>query len=316
MSIDPSIPLRLGTRGSALARSQSRLVAGALEKAHPGLTVELVIIRTSGDRIRNRPLYDEGGKGLFTRELEQALLSDRIDFAVHSFKDMPVTTPLVDQTELIVAAVPARENPLDVFISTRAGSLKDLPPGARVGTSSTRRRSQVLAQRADLEVVPLRGNIDLRLKKLDSGEYDAILLAAAGLKRTGLFDESRMSEIDPSILLPAPGQGALALQCRRGDDRLRRLLAAADDPVTSECVMVERAVVAALEGDCHSPIAAWCVCEGESLSLRVAVGGRDGVPPILRAQGHSPRNTPQDLVASILKSLLDQGVQEHLGIGR
>src|SRR6185436_524048 len=200
--------LRLGTRGSVLARTQSQLIASELEKRHKGLAVELVIIKTTADGILDKPLSDIGGKGLFTKEIEQALLANEVDFAVHSFKDVPVTQPLVDQADLIVAAVPEREDPRDVLVTTDAKKLDDLPQGAVVGTSSARRKCQLLARRPDLKIEMLRGNIDTRLKKLHEGEYAAIILAAAGLRRTGSFNESEMVMLDPEEMLPAPGQGA------------------------------------------------------------------------------------------------------------
>lgn len=233
MSEAPGKPLRLGARGSLLSREQSKMVARQLEAAHPGLRVELVIISTSGDRIQDRPLHEFGGKGLFTKELELALLRGEIDFAVHSYKDVPVTMPLVDTAQLMIAAVPAREDPRDVLASPRAKSLADLPTGAKVGTSSLRRQAQVLATRPDLTVQPIRGNVDTRLRKLASGEYDAAILAYAGVKRAGLFDAATMTILTCSEMVPAAGQGALALQCRAGDDRVRSLLAAIDDAHTA-----------------------------------------------------------------------------------
>ena len=275
--------LRLGTRGSLLARAQSGMVARRLEERHPGLKVELVLFRTSGDQIADRPLHEFGGKGLFTKELEQALLAGSIDFAVHSFKDVPVTMPLVEQDELIIAAVPEREDARDALISAGGLTIAQLPQGARVGTGSLRRRCQLLSLRSDLRIEPVRGNIDTRLRKCFSGEYDAIVLAMAGLKRAGMFDAAKMKPIDPSELLSAPGQGALALQCRRDDQRTREFLAALNDPVSSSCVSAEREVVRLLEGDCHSPIAALAEHADGSMKLRACVGGRDGTPPVISA---------------------------------
>jgi hydroxymethylbilane synthase len=211
--------LRLGSRASLLALAQSNLIAAELMRLHPDLQIELIPIKTTGDRITDRPLREAGGKGLFTKELEQALLRNEIDFAVHSFKDVPITMPLVDQADLITAAVPQREDPRDVLISLSARSIQALAPGARVGTGSLRRRCQLLRARPDLTIEPIRGNIDTRLQKLRRGEFDAIVLALAGLRRSGLFDPSTMFPIDPDDLLPAPGQGALSLQCRRNDDQ-------------------------------------------------------------------------------------------------
>jgi hydroxymethylbilane synthase len=282
--------LRLGTRGSLLARTQSGQVADSLRQLHPGLTVELITISTSGDRFTDQPLADAGGKGLFTKELELALLADQIDLAVHSFKDVPVTMPLVNQADLIIAAVPQRQDPRDALVSHKVKSLIDLPHGATVGTGSLRRRCQILQVRPDLKIMPLRGNIDTRLKKLQNGEYDAIVLAMAGLKRIGRFDPSFIYPIDTSILLPAAGQGALALQCRRGDQRTVEFLSVLNDPATSLAVTAERAVIAELGGDCHSPLAALAVIDGPELTLTAAAGQRDGATPVVRASAKSPIN--------------------------
>jgi hydroxymethylbilane synthase len=304
MSSPANKVVRLGTRGSLLARTQSQIVANAVEKAHAGVHVELVTIRTSGDRITDRPLHDVGGKGLFTKEIEQALLAGEIDFAVHSFKDVPVTMPLVDPSDLAVAAVPAREDPRDVLVSEGALTLESLPPAARVGTGSLRRRCQLLELRPDLRVEPVRGNIDTRVRKLREGQYDAIVLAAAGLNRAGLFDHAWMSMMDLRAMLPAPGQGALALQCRRDDPETHALLAALNDPDTAECVAAERALVAALGGDCHSPIAALATVKLDRLHLSVAVGARDGVPPVVRTTAEARRGAspPSAVVAAIMDS--------------
>ena len=308
--------LRLGTRGSLLARTQSGLVAEELRRRHPGLTVELTIFKTSGDTITDRPLHEFGGKGLFTKELEQALIDGAVDFAVHSFKDVPVTMPLVDPSGLVIAAVPVREDPRDVLVGPGIKRLTDLPQGARVGTGSLRRRSQLLALRPDLHVELVRGNIDTRLKKQRAGQFDAIILAMAGLVRAGLFDPADMAPIDPDELLPAPGQGALAIQCRRDDATTRGLLAVLGDPTTAECIGAERQIVAALEGDCHSPIAAFATITGQLLHLRAAVGAFDGQPPVLRASAQADRSRPQEAVAGVLQSLANQGVQGLLHAGR
>lgn len=316
----PAHVLRLGTRGSLLARTQSRLVADALQARHPGLRVDLHVLKTTGDQIADRPLHEFGGKGLFTKELEQALLAGEVDFAVHSFKDVPVTMPLVDATGLIIAAVPERESPFDVLVSLKARVLADLPPGAKVGTGSLRRRCQVLATQADVMVEGVRGNIDTRLRKLREGQYDAILLAAAGLRRAGLFDPAIMTVLDQSAgMTPAAGQGALALQCRRDDGRTRELLVPLDDPQTATCVAAEREVVRLLQGDCHSPIAAWAQVEANEtlagpgwLTLHAAVGARDGNPPVVRASADGPADGFSDVVAAVFQALTRQGVQKLL----
>lgn len=304
--------LRLGTRGSLLARTQSAMVAEELQTAHPGLRVEQMTIKTSGDQIKDRPLYDAGGKGLFVKELEQALLDRQIDFAVHSMKDVPVTMPLVDESDLIIAAVPKREEARDVLVSARAKSLAQLPAGARIGTTSPRRRCQILAARADVHVEPLRGNIDTRLNKLSAGDYDAIVLAAAGLRRVDRFDPAMMSVLDPSVMLPAAGQGALCLQCRRDDRRTRERLAGLNDPDTAEAVAAERAVVAELNGDCHSPIAAWGTLTSATIHLRAAIGARDGNPPVVRAEAEAGRENYLQAVAQVVASLKAQGAENLL----
>lgn len=307
--------LRLGTRGSLLARTQSQLVADALEQSHPSLTVALRIFKTTGDQVADRPLQEVGGKGLFTKELEVALLEGDIDFAVHSFKDVPVTMPLVDQTDLIVSAVPRREDPRDVLAS-RDGfrSINGLPRGAKVGTGSLRRRSQILAARPDLVVESIRGNIDTRLRKMQEGQYDAVVLAMAGLKRTGLFDNARMTPLEFDALLPAPGQGALALQCRKGDTKTRGLLGALDDAATATCVAAERELVWRLQGDCHSPIAAAATIDGATLTLRAAVAARGGEPPVVRAAAASGNAAERErVVEDVFRSLSDQGALRLLG---
>jgi hydroxymethylbilane synthase len=312
MSAPTPITLRLGTRGSLLARSQSQIVANAVEKAHPGVHVELVTVKTSGDRIADRPLHDLGGKGLFTKEIEQALLSGEVDFAVHSFKDVPVTMPLVDQADLVIAAVPAREDPRDVLVSQAAHSVVQLPPEAKVGTGSLRRRCQLLALRPDLRVEMIRGNIDTRLRKLREGQFNAIVVAAAGLNRAGLFDHASMEVIGSDVILPAPGQGALALQCRRDDASTRALLAALNDSDAAECVEPERAVVGALQGDCHSPIAALATVSGDQMTLEAAVGARDGAPPVVRARAAARRTDAAGVVREVVASLSARGAGELL----
>jgi hydroxymethylbilane synthase len=309
--LNSSQNLRLGTRGSLLARTQSQLVADELVRRHPGLRVELIPIVSTGDRVQDRPLHDIGGKGLFTKELEQALLAGEIDFAVHSFKDVPVTMPLVDQSELIIAAVPRREDPREV-LAFRAPARHAVPPCARVATSSLRRRCQLLELPTDITIVPVRGNIDTRLRKLRAGEFDVLVLAYAGLKRCGLFDASYMRILEPSDVLPAPAQGALALQCRRDDASTREVLASIDHEPSWRRVEAERAVVAALGGDCHSPIAV--LAEDDEvlggLRLTACVGARDGNPPLIRAFaiGHE-QSFPVDAVVSDLKR---QGVERLL----
>ncbi|MGE5612349.1 MAG: hydroxymethylbilane synthase [Bacillota bacterium] len=304
--------LRLGTRGSLLARVQSQMVADELERRHPGLRVELCIFKTSGDQIADRPLHEVGGKGLFTKELEQALLNNRVDMAVHSFKDVPVTMPLVEQEDLIVAAVPPREDPRDVLICLDAQRIQDLPQGAKVGTGSLRRRAQLLALRPDLQIEGIRGNIDTRVRKLRSREFDAVILALAGLKRSGLFDAALMHPIPPADFLPAAGQGALALQCRREDQRTRNLLAAVHHEPSAVAVRMEREVVRRLEGDCFSPIAAFATIANNAIELRVAVGKRGGELPVLHASANGDLAQPDAVVEKVLAILSGQQIRTHL----
>lgn len=215
-----ALRLRLGAQGEFVVTDAGgdggAAVGGGGGGGGGGLRVEMVMVATSGDRIADRPLHEFGGKGLFTKELEQALLRGEVDMAVHSFKDVPVTMPLVDVSELVIAAVPAREDVRDVLVSEKVRRLEDLPAGARVGTGSLRRQAQVLALRPDVEVVGIRGNVDTRIRRLKGGEYEAVILAYAGVKRAGLFEAGLMTPMAVEAMVPAAGQGALALQCRRG----------------------------------------------------------------------------------------------------
>ncbi len=304
--------LRLGARGSLLSRMQSQWVADALEKLHPGLKIELVLIKTTGDQVQDRPLHEVGGKGVFTKELEIALLENKVDFAVHSFKDVPVTMPLVAQENLVFAAVPKREDPRDVLVSKKARTIAGLPRCAKVGTGSLRRRCQILSLRPDLDVQLIRGNVDTRIKKLRAGEFDAVLLAMAGLRRAGLYDDTDMNAVPSDELVPCAGQAALALQCRKDDASTRALLAALNDPTDFACVDLERKVVAALHGDCHSPIAAWATITGPQIHLTAAVGRRTGEPPVLKAQAVAPMEKPDDALAAVIRALEDQGVRAAL----
>ncbi len=248
--------LRLGTRGSLLARTQSQQVADAITAA-TGVAVELVIIKTTGDRVQDRPLQQVGGKGLFTKEIEEALLDGRVDFAVHSMKDMPTENP----PELEIAAVPERVDPRDVLIGAR---LADLPKGAVVGTGSVRRQLQLRAVRPDLELRGIRGNVDTRIAKQRAGEYDAIVLAAAGITRLGKQDEIT-DFIDVDTMIPAVGQGALAIQCRRDDAATKALLDTIHHPPTAICVTAERAFLEAVSGGCSAPAACHAVWDGDEV---------------------------------------------------
>jgi hydroxymethylbilane synthase len=260
--------LRLGTRGSKLALVQANMVAARLGEA-----CQIVVLRTTGDRIQDRPLADAGGKGLFVKELEEALLDDRIDLAVHSMKDLPVDLP----TGLAVAAVLPREDPRDAFVSNRWASLAELPKGARVGTSSVRRAAQVARLRPDLERVLLRGNVDTRLAKLDRGEIDAMLLALAGLKRLGV--EARATQVLDDVL-PALSQGAVGIEIRAEDAEARACAVALDDAETAIALACERAFQTALGGSCRSPIAGLARVDDGVLTFHgevIAPDGSDGV---------------------------------------
>jgi hydroxymethylbilane synthase len=266
-------PLRIGTRGSPLALVQARTVrerlAAALGRAAD--TIELRIIRTTGDTIVDRPLAEEGGKGLFTKEIEEALIRGDIDLAVHSAKDMPTFLP----RGLMLAACLEREDPRDVLISKKAKTLQDLPQGAKVGTASLRRQAIMKRARPDLEVAPLRGNVETRLRKLDGGEADAIILALAGLKRLGLEDRAtRIMSADE--FLPAAGQGAIAIETREDDTATRALLAKIDHADTSTAVAAERAFLAVLDGSCKTPIGAHAIIEDETVRFRGLIARPDG----------------------------------------
>jgi hydroxymethylbilane synthase len=263
--------LTLATRRSALALTQSRAFARALEGAHGDLAIDELLVVTSGDKTQDRSLQDIGGKGLFIKELEEALLDGRAHFAVHSIKDVPAELA----PGLALACVPEREDPRDALVTRDGLRLADLPPGARVGTSSLRRAVAILAARPDLKTEPVRGNVDTRLRKVEEGQYDAIVLALAGLKRLGW--ENRATEIlSPEVSLPAIGQGALGIECRSDDAETLAVLARMRHPETSICVAAERAVMAAVEGNCRMPVAAYALREGDALFLRGLLADADG----------------------------------------
>jgi len=265
--------IRIGTRGSPLALAQARLVRAALAAAH-GLhedAIEIVTIRTSGDRIQDRPLSEAGGKGLFTKEIEEALLGRAIDLAVHSAKDMPTVLP----DGLMLAACLPREDVRDAFISRKAASLRELPHGAVVGTASLRRQAQVKRLRPDLSTIVLRGNVETRLRKLDAGEVDATLLALAGLRRLGLVDHVT-ALLDIDTFLPAVGQGAVTIEVHIDDARTRDLLAKIDHADTSVTLACERAFLAVLDGSCRTPIAGHATLQGDSLRFRGMILRPDG----------------------------------------
>lgn len=297
-----------GTRASRLARWQSEWVVSQLRDRWPGLTLHTKVLTTTGDVLLDRPLPEIGGKGLFTAELEQALLSGEIDIAVHSLKDLPVDLP----AGLWVGAISPREDPRDVLISKAGWKLMELPAGARVGTSSLRRAAQLKAARPDLTLVALRGNVDTRVYKALDGDYDAVVLASAGVKRLGL--QENVTEFLPlTIMLPAPGQGAMAVQCRADDRRTLSLLAAIDHASTRACVDAERTFLSALGGGCSSPVAAFAhaMLEDESgpIELTGLVASVDGQRLIrITRQGSEPVRLGQQLAQDALR----QGAQELL----
>lgn len=261
----------LGTRKSQLALWQANFIGSLLEERHPGFQYRLEKFVTTGDRKLDQPLPEIGGKGLFTQELETALHAGAIDFVVHSLKDLPVE----DAPDLVIAAIPARENPNDVLISAQNWTLESLPHGARVGTSSLRRGAQLLHARPDLQLLSLRGNVDTRIRKALDGEYDAIILAAAGVYRLGLQASVRQ-ELPLEIMLPAPGQGALAVQCRADDERLKLLLQTIDHTGSRQAVAAERAFLQGMGGGCSAPIAAYAQVQDGQLHLTGLVVAVDG----------------------------------------
>jgi hydroxymethylbilane synthase len=265
--------LRIGTRGSPLALVQARAVRSRLAAA-AGIkedTIELIVIRTTGDVIQDRTLAEEGGKGLFTKEIEEALADQRIDLAVHSAKDMPTVLP----DGLILAACLEREDPRDVFISRKAASLAELPRGASLGTTSPRRQAIAKRMRPDLTIMPLRGNVETRLRKLDNGDVDATLLALAGLKRLGLAEHAT-NIMSVEEFLPAAAQGAIGVEVRAGDARVRDILARIDHADTSTAVACERAFLAALDGSCKTPIAGHATISGDAVQFRGLIARPDG----------------------------------------
>jgi len=298
--------LRIGTRKSPLALWQANHVRDRLRALDPTLAVELVPITTEGDRILDRSLALVGGKGLFIKELEQALLDRRADLAVHSTKDMTVDLP----AGLELAAICEREDARDAFVSNRYASLAELPAGARVGTASLRRQCQLHATLPKLSIETLRGNVNTRLAKLDAGAFDAIILAVAGLKRLGFSTRIR-SHIDTTEILPAVGQGAVCIECRQGDEATLAHVRALDHEATRVCVSAERAMNRALEGGCQVPIAAHAVLENATLHLRGLVGEPDG-SRLLRAELSGPAADPEGLGVALAEQLISQGAREIL----
>ena len=294
--------LRIGSRGSQLALWQANHVADLLRAQ--GHTIEIEVIKTTGDKITDVSLAKVGTKGMFTKEIEEALADKRVDLAVHSLKDVP--TELPPQFEL--AAIMKREDPRDAFISVKYSSLDELPQRAKVGTSSLRRQCQLKALRPDLEIFPLRGNVDTRLRKLESGEYDAIILAAAGVHRLGL-DKHVRSRISADVMCPAVGQGALAIETRRDDQQTRGLLSFLNHADTRHAIECERALLGSLGGGCQVPIGAYAEKQGEKLHLRAMVGHPDG-GTILREQADG--SNAEELGRQVAQTLLKRGADEIL----
>lgn len=298
--------IRIATRKSPLALWQSEYVADRLRQAHPGLEVELVPLSTRGDEILDRPLAAIGGKGLFLKELEIAMLRGEADCAVHSLKDVPMEL----EPGFALPAILARADHADGFISPKYESLQALPQGARVGTSSLRRQAQVRALRPDIQLGTLRGNVNTRLAKLDAGEFDAIILACAGLQRLDL-DARIRGRLDAPEWLPAPAQGAIAIECRDDTPELAELFAALDDAHTRTCVEAERAMNRALHGSCHVPVAAMATLEGERFALAGMVGDAE-TGRLIRAEAVGTADAPEALGAEVAQMLLAQGAGELL----
>ena len=298
--------IRIATRKSALALWQAEYVKARLEAAHPQVTVSLVPMVSRGDKLLDAPLAKIGGKGLFVKELETALLENEADIAVHSMKDVPMEFP----EGLGLYCICEREDPRDAFVSNTFENFDALPAGAVVGTSSLRRQAQLLARRPDLKIQFLRGNVNTRLAKLDAGEYDAIILAAAGLIRLG-FGERIRSSISVEDSLPAGGQGAVGIECRTGDSELHQLLECLNHPETAQRVTAERALNRHLNGGCQVPIACYAVLEGDQLWLRGLVGQPDG-EVLLRAEGRAPAAEAEALGVRVAEELLAQGAGKIL----
>lgn len=298
--------IRIATRKSALALWQAEYVKARLNHFHPDVNVELVPMSTKGDRILDTPLAKVGGKGLFVKELETAMLEGRADIAVHSMKDVPVEFP----QGLELHTICEREDPRDAFVSNRYKSLDELPANAVVGTSSLRRQCQIRQMRPDLVIKDLRGNVNTRLAKLDNGEYDAIILAAAGLLRLEM-PERIAAYIEPEVSLPANGQGAVGIECRSDDSEVKALLQSLEHSETRYRVLAERAMNRRLEGGCQVPIGAYAIVSGENLHLRGLVGAIDG-SEILRDEISGNKSDYQQLGEQLAERLLAQGADKIL----
>jgi hydroxymethylbilane synthase len=300
-------PLRLGTRGSQLALWQANFIAERLRPVVEPRPVELVIIETHGDQVQDRPLSQLGGFGVFTKAIQDALLEGRIDAAVHSLKDLP-TIPVAG---LALTAVPPRGPSGDAFVSLKHARFVDLPQGAVVGTSSLRRRAQLLNERPDLTLIDLRGNVETRLRKLREQNLDAIILAEAGLLRLGL-GQHITELLDAKWMLPAVGQGAIGLECREADEQTRHLVEALTDPMTWSAVLAERAMLYALGGGCLVPIGAWTQIAGGTLTIRGTVLSADGRRRIVHTH-RGPDDKPLAIGNELAAQLLESGARELLG---
>ncbi|HEY5808185.1 MAG TPA: hydroxymethylbilane synthase [Povalibacter sp.] len=303
-------PLRIATRQSRLALWQAEHVAALLRARHPHVNIVLVPMTTQGDRVLDRPLAEVGGKGLFIKELEVAIRENRADIAVHSMKDVPSEMP----EGMALSAMLPRADAHDAFISRRYTHFELLPPGARVGTSSLRRQCQLKSARPDLQIIPLRGNVDTRLRKLEEDQYDAIILAAAGLNRLG-FEQRITHHIDFDQSLPAVGQGVIGIECRSDDARSIELTSALDDRSARLCCESERAFALRLQGSCQSPIAGYAELEGEQLQLRGVVGSEDG-RTIYRGTLQGPASDPRALGTRLADKLLAAGADVVLAAQR
>ena len=298
--------LRIATRSSPLALWQAEDVKRQLLDLYPQLEVQLVTMKTKGDKILDAPLAKVGGKGLFVKELEAGMLANEADIAVHSMKDVPVDFP----PGLELALIMKREDPRDAFVSNRYQALSELPDGAILGTSSLRRQTQISEKYPHLKINWLRGNVNTRLRKMDEGEYDAIILAAAGLKRLGFADRIR-SELPPEVSLPAIGQGAIGIETRSDDEAVKSLLAPLADADTTRRVLAERAMNETLHGGCQVPIAGYAELDGDELYIRGLVGEPDG-SRVLRAEIRGPAEDAVSLGVQLAKDLLNQGAGDIL----
>jgi hydroxymethylbilane synthase len=301
--------VRIGTRGSRLALRQAEEVAAGLRKAWAGIEVELVPIRTSGDRLATAHLAQVGGKGLFVKEIDEALLEERVDLAVHSLKDLPAERP----KGVALAAFPPREDPRDALVAPVPTRVDALRRGARVGTSSLRRRVQLLARRPDVTVGPVRGNVDSRLRRLRQGEFDALVLASAGLRRLGLLDATA-TVLDADEMVPAVGQGTLAVETREEDDRTRRLAEALTDAGTRTASLAERAFLEAVGGSCATPLAAYARLTGAGLRLDVFLATPDGARSLRDGETGDP-DAPEALGRRLATRCLAAGAAEIIRAG-